>query len=77
MALHNHVSSPRTKVVCEIVVKIMSFVVIGNVLNKNLGISCLGMLYKLSSLRFMNFVIMLLMWLSLITWIIQRQMCVM
>jgi len=35
VALHNHVPSPRTWDVCEIVVKIMSPIVISNVLNKN------------------------------------------
>ncbi len=35
MALHNCVPSPRTWDVCEIVVKIISPIVINNVLNKN------------------------------------------
>jgi hypothetical protein len=35
VALHNRVPSPRTWDVCEIVVKIMSPIVISNVLNKN------------------------------------------
>ncbi len=42
MALHNHVPSPRTWDVCEIMVKIMLPIVISNVLNKNHEHSLLG-----------------------------------